>query len=519
MSNQTDIVHAYMDGFRRSDKPGILALLTDDVVWDLPGFRHLSGKADFEGEIVNPLFEENPTLVVDRTLEDGDTVVCIGEGSGQMKSGDEFRFAFCDVFTFRDVLIRRSSPTSCRSPDRPSRFRRGVTQVLRSRLVRFLPCCARSSASSPTTSATGWRCWSVTTASTCAIVRHSDVAPWVEDAAERDRRIGTRLDCPLCDRCEIPEGLTVMRTTATWDERSMPAALRRDHRVASGTWGRLRVEAGSLRFVARTDPITDVIVAPTPSRAFLRTSSIMSNRTAGPASRSISWVNTTGRPNDEARSSSSAQPARTLLVAATITYNVIEAIVALTAGTLASSTALIGFGLDSVIEVSSAAAVAWQFSARDPENARADHAADHRRLVLRPRRVRHRRRRSRPDGIGEAERSFLGIVLAPLARGDAVPVRRPAPAGRELGSASAVADSKQTLLCTYLSAVLLVGLVLNSLLGWSWADPIAALVIAGIAVKEGRDAWKGDYCCAIPTRSDQLTTTRSVADRPNVSGA
>ena len=69
-------------------------------------------------------------------------------------------------------------------------------------------------------------------------------------------------------------------------------------------------------------------------------------------------------------------------------------------------------------------------------------------------------------------------------------------AGRELGSPSAVADSKQTLLCTYLSAVLLVGLVVNSLFGWSWADPVAALVIAGIAVREGINAWKGDACCA-----------------------
>ncbi len=98
-----------------------------------------------------------------------------------------------------------------------------------------------------------------------------------------------------------------------------------------------------------------------------------------------------------------------LLVAATITYNIIEAVVAITAGTMASSSALIGFGLDSVIEVSSAA----------------------QRL-----------------------------------------------AGPELGSASAVADSKRTLLCTHLSAVLLVGLVLNATLGRSWADPIAALVIA-----------------------------------------
>ena len=69
-------------------------------------------------------------------------------------------------------------------------------------------------------------------------------------------------------------------------------------------------------------------------------------------------------------------------------------------------------------------------------------------------------------------------------------------AGRELGSHSAVADSKQTLLCTYMSAVLLVGLVANSALGWWWADPIAALVIAAIAVREGVEAWRGDSCCA-----------------------
>jgi len=100
-------------------------------------------------------------------------------------------------------------------------------------------------------------------------------------------------------------------------------------------------------------------------------------------------------------------------------------------------------------------------------------------------------------GFGEAQHSTIGIVLA-VASLIVMPVlsytqRR---AGRELGSRSAVADSKQTLLCTYLSAVLLIGLLVNSILGWSWADPIAALVIAGIAVKEGVNAWRGDACCA-----------------------
>jgi Cation efflux family len=71
-------------------------------------------------------------------------------------------------------------------------------------------------------------------------------------------------------------------------------------------------------------------------------------------------------------------------------------------------------------------------------------------------------------------------------------------AGRELGSRTAVADSKQTLLCTYLSAVLLVGLAANSFLGWWWADPLTALVIAAVAVKEGRGAWRGDEMAALP---------------------
>ncbi|MBP2477975.1 divalent metal cation (Fe/Co/Zn/Cd) transporter [Crossiella equi] len=185
-----------------------------------------------------------------------------------------------------------------------------------------------------------------------------------------------------------------------------------------------------------------------------------------------------------------------LLVAATITYNVLEAVVALTAGTIASSTALIGFGLDSVIEVASAVAVAWQFAGRDPQ-ARERAAlrvialsffalaayvgVESVRALL---------------GAEPAGHSAVGIVLAAVSLA-VMPFLSAAQrrAGRELGSASAVADSKQTLLCTYLSAVLLAGLLLNSLLGWWWADPVAALVIAAVAVKEGREAWRGEHCC------------------------
>ncbi|MBK3582876.1 cation transporter [Streptomyces microflavus] len=189
-----------------------------------------------------------------------------------------------------------------------------------------------------------------------------------------------------------------------------------------------------------------------------------------------------------------------LLVVATIAYNVIEAAVALTAGTIASSSALVGFGLDSVIEVSSATAVAWQFSARDHAVREARERAALRIIALSffalAAYVSVDAVRAL-TGDGEAERSVTGIVIAALSLA-VMPFLSAAQrrAGRELGSASAVADSKQTLLCTYLSAVLLVGLLLNATLGWSWADPVAALVIAVIAVKEGRDAWQGKGCCA-----------------------
>lgn len=184
-------------------------------------------------------------------------------------------------------------------------------------------------------------------------------------------------------------------------------------------------------------------------------------------------------------------------VAATITWNIAEAVVAISAGSVASSSALIGFGLDSTVEVASAAAVAWQFAGRDPEarervalrviavsffGLAAFVTQDAVRALL---------------GAAEPRHSTVGLVLAALSL-LVMPFlsygqRR---AGRQLGSRSAVADSRQTLLCTYLSGVLLVGLAVNSLFGWWWADPVAALVIAVVAVKEGRDAWRGDACCS-----------------------
>ena len=184
-----------------------------------------------------------------------------------------------------------------------------------------------------------------------------------------------------------------------------------------------------------------------------------------------------------------------LIVSVTIAYNMVEAIVAITAGTVASSGALFAFGLDSTIEVLSAAAVAWQFTRRDPERwekptlrviavaffALAVFVTVTSLLALITRvEVEHS-----PVGILI---TALSVVIMPFL---SLAERR---AGRELGSATAVADSKQTLICTYLSAAVLVGLVLNSLLGWWWVDPIAGLVIAAFAVREGIEAWRGDAC-------------------------
>jgi divalent metal cation (Fe/Co/Zn/Cd) transporter len=184
-----------------------------------------------------------------------------------------------------------------------------------------------------------------------------------------------------------------------------------------------------------------------------------------------------------------------LVVATTIGYNVVEAVVALIAGEHADSTALVGFGLDSVVEVASALAVAWQFTGSDPRRREraalrvigASFFALAAYVTVEAVRV--------LVGGHAAGHSTVGVLLAAVSL-VVMPVlsavqRR---AGRALGSASAVADSKQTLLCTYLSAVLLVGLLVNATLGWWWADPAAAVVIAAVALREGRSAWRGEAC-------------------------
>ena len=186
-----------------------------------------------------------------------------------------------------------------------------------------------------------------------------------------------------------------------------------------------------------------------------------------------------------------------LLAGASVAYNVVEAVVAITAGVVAGSVALIGFGLDSVVEVSSGLIILWQFRHRLPESRE--------RQALRLmafsffalvayvafESVRALLFGGEPDaspvGIGLAIASLITMPFLSWAQ------RR---TGNALGSNAVVADSTQTLLCTYLSAVLLVGLVLNATFGWGWADPIAGLIIAAVAVREGIEAWRGEGCCA-----------------------
>lgn len=181
------------------------------------------------------------------------------------------------------------------------------------------------------------------------------------------------------------------------------------------------------------------------------------------------------------------------IVGFTISYNVIEAIVAIWAGTLASSAALIGFGLDSIVEVLSAAAIAWQFTRKDPERwekvtvraiglaffALAAYVTVDAVMSL----ISQEGPEHSPLGLGI---TALSLVIMPLLAWFEVRT------GRELDSKSVMADAKQLILCIYLSGAVFIGLILNSLFGWWWADSAAALVVAVLAIREGIEAWRGD---------------------------
>ena len=184
----------------------------------------------------------------------------------------------------------------------------------------------------------------------------------------------------------------------------------------------------------------------------------------------------------------------------TLAWNSLEAVIAIVAGWMAGSIALIGFGLDSLIEISSSAVLLWRLHT-DANSARRERverralqlvgwsfialavyvAADAARSLW---------LRETPD------ESTVGIILAALSL-IVMPLlaRAKRRIAARISSRALHADSRQTDLCAYLSAILLAGLLLNALVGWWWADPVAALLMVPIIAREGRDALRGDPCC------------------------
>jgi divalent metal cation (Fe/Co/Zn/Cd) transporter len=178
-------------------------------------------------------------------------------------------------------------------------------------------------------------------------------------------------------------------------------------------------------------------------------------------------------------------------------WHLIEFAIAIAAGIAAGSVALIGFGADSLIEVLAGSAVVWLFTG----HRRGSHTAERRAqqfialtfFVL----AAYVLVESAHDLIGghHPKASWVGIGLAAVTA-PTMPLlaRAKRNVGKKLNSSATVSEASQNMICAYLSIALLVGLLANALFGWWWADPLAALVIAGVAVKEGHESWRGDSC-------------------------
>jgi divalent metal cation (Fe/Co/Zn/Cd) transporter len=184
----------------------------------------------------------------------------------------------------------------------------------------------------------------------------------------------------------------------------------------------------------------------------------------------------------------------------TIAWNCLEGLVAVVAGAIAGSISLVGFGIDSFIEVTSGATLLWRMAVDSEEHVRERNE----RLSLRIVGVcflvlsTYIAYESASGLISRKapQHSIAGIILACVSL-IAMPIlsRAKKKVGRELGSAAMHADARQTDFCVYLSAILLVGLTLNTLVGWWWADPVAAITMVPIIAKEGINAVKGRTCC------------------------
>jgi divalent metal cation (Fe/Co/Zn/Cd) transporter len=184
----------------------------------------------------------------------------------------------------------------------------------------------------------------------------------------------------------------------------------------------------------------------------------------------------------------------------TIGYNSLEGLIALVAGLFAGSIALVGFGFDSLIEVTSGAVLLWRLHADIDEARREKVEAISLRIVgicflLLAAYVSYDSLKSLVKREAPHE-SLPGIILA-AASLIVMPllVRAKRKVARGINSGALMADSKQTELCTYLSVILLAGLLLNAWFGWWWADPVAALIMVPIIVKEGIEGLRGETCC------------------------
>lgn len=176
----------------------------------------------------------------------------------------------------------------------------------------------------------------------------------------------------------------------------------------------------------------------------------------------------------------------------------VEASAAIAAGVIAGSVALVGFGADSVIELAAGLVVLWRLASARAITERTAQQMIAVSFYLLSAYVAVEAILSLTAGARPAV-SWAGIGLAVLTLATMPALARAkAKVADELGSSATKSESRQTMLCAYLSAGLLVGLSLNALLGWWWADPITALGIAAVAIREGRNAWRGEVCCTAP---------------------
>jgi len=178
-------------------------------------------------------------------------------------------------------------------------------------------------------------------------------------------------------------------------------------------------------------------------------------------------------------------------------WHFVEFAIAVAAGIAASSIALIGFGFDSLIESLAGFIIVWRFAVRRRDSEAAERRAQQLVAVSFFILAAYVGVESVRTFFGHhPETSWVGIGLAAFTA-PTMPLlaRAKQRVGHALGSSATVGEAEQNMVCAYLSVALLVGLGLNALLGWWWADPAAALVIAAVALREGRESWRGEACC------------------------